>query len=164
MKFLEDTYKTGFILSGLNFFARSGPTWKFHEFLWIQAREDFGTLAWQLRQNSIHLCTWLDWWCVENIITYKPVFDKNLQFVMAYAANHDIVEWKSIATKLVLDRWDKTSMWWWLCSSVNYQSVHILWFWKPLPVCYEAYKTTVSRNANMAKLQAGYLFPEVCAV
>jgi hypothetical protein len=28
-------------------------------------------------------------------------------------------------------------------------------------VCSEAYKTTVSRNANMAKLQAGYLFPEV---
>ena len=29
-------------------------------------------------------------------------------------------------------------------------------------VCCEAYKTNVSRNANMAKLQAGYLFPEVC--
>ncbi|PWA57263.1 pyridoxal phosphate (PLP)-dependent transferases superfamily protein [Artemisia annua] len=27
-----------------------------------------------------------------------------------------------------------------------------------------AYKTKVSRNGNMAKLQAGYLFPEVCAV
>lgn len=26
----------------------------------------------------------------------------------------------------------------------------------------EAYTTQVSRNANMAKLQAGYLFPEVC--
>ena len=25
----------------------------------------------------------------------------------------------------------------------------------------EAYNTKVSRNANMAKLQAGYLFPEV---
>ena len=27
--------------------------------------------------------------------------------------------------------------------------------------CPEAYKTNVPRNANMAKLQAGYLFPEV---
>ncbi|CAK9156113.1 unnamed protein product [Ilex paraguariensis] len=26
----------------------------------------------------------------------------------------------------------------------------------------KAYKTKVSRNANMAKLQASYLFPEVC--
>jgi hypothetical protein len=31
-------------------------------------------------------------------------------------------------------------------------------------VCSEAYKTKVSRNANMAKLQAGYLFPEVSDV
>ena len=29
-------------------------------------------------------------------------------------------------------------------------------------VCCEAHMTKVSRNANMAKLQAGYLFPEVC--
>lgn len=29
-------------------------------------------------------------------------------------------------------------------------------------VCSEAHKTKVSRNANMGKLQAGYLFPEVC--
>lgn len=28
--------------------------------------------------------------------------------------------------------------------------------------CCEDYKTKVSRNANIAKLQAGYLFPEVC--
>ncbi|KAK6240530.1 hypothetical protein QUC31_015785 [Theobroma cacao] len=28
-------------------------------------------------------------------------------------------------------------------------------------VCFEAYKTKVSRNSNIAKLQAGYLFPEV---
>ena len=27
--------------------------------------------------------------------------------------------------------------------------------------CPEAYKTSVPRNANMTKLQAGYLFPEV---
>jgi hypothetical protein len=26
----------------------------------------------------------------------------------------------------------------------------------------EVYKTQVSRNENIAKLQAGYLFPEVC--
>lgn len=29
------------------------------------------------------------------------------------------------------------------------------------PFHFEAYKTQVSRNSNMAKLQAGYLFPEV---
>ena len=33
---------------------------------------------------------------------------------------------------------------------------------KPLLFFCEAYTTKVSRNANMAKLQAGYLFPEVC--
>lgn len=27
---------------------------------------------------------------------------------------------------------------------------------------YVEYKTKVSRNSNMSKLQAGYLFPEVC--
>ena len=26
------------------------------------------------------------------------------------------------------------------------------------------YKTNVSRNLNMSKLQAGYLFPEVCMI
>lgn len=29
-------------------------------------------------------------------------------------------------------------------------------------VLLEAFKTKVSRNENLAKLQAGYLFPEVC--
>lgn len=28
---------------------------------------------------------------------------------------------------------------------------------------YVEYKTNVSRNSNMSKLQAGYLFPEVCS-
>ena len=37
-------------------------------------------------------------------------------------------------------------------------------FWKLIGflVLYAAYKTQVSRNENLAKLQAGYLFPEVC--
>lgn len=30
-----------------------------------------------------------------------------------------------------------------------------------MKILFEAYKTKVARNANMAKLQAGYLFPEV---
>lgn len=50
-----------------------------------------------------------------------------------------------------------------ICLKVVRREVFLLDSQQSNIVCYifEAYKTKVSRNENMGKLQAGYLFPEV---
>lgn len=59
----------------------------------------------------------------------------------------------------VLEGW----LWWYSLKKEHAGCSIYLIFKKDniFPFCFEAYKTKVSRNGNIAKLQAGYLFPEV---